>query len=322
MRGLFVLVALFAAQPAGALDIQWVEVSDPGNAADAAVNCLNVTADCGSVPYAYDISQYEITNEQYVAFLNAVATTTDTYGLYSSDMDVALLGGITQSGSPGSYTYAAKSGRENEPVVFVSWYDALRFANWLHNGQPTGVQGPATTEDGAYTFSGATTSSARNAGALSFLPTENEWYKAAYYAPSPPGYYAYPAGAEAATTCAAPGATPNTANCESAVSALTEVGSYTGSPSPYGTFDQGGNVYEWNEAATGANDSARGIRGGDWLGFADDTAAASRGGNQFPTSEYDWVGFRVARPAPEPGPGLLGMTAVLGLAASRRRRVN
>ena len=61
-------------------------------------------------------------------------------------------GGITRSGGSGSYTYSAIAGRGNMPVNFVSFYDALRFANWLHNGQPTGAQDNTTTEDGAYTI--------------------------------------------------------------------------------------------------------------------------------------------------------------------------
>ena len=59
-------------------------------------------------------------------------------------------------------------------------------------------------------------------------------------------------------TCAAPSATPNTANCEVAVGGPTDVGAYTLSASPYGTFDQGGNVSEWNETGLG---STLGIRG-------------------------------------------------------------
>src|SRR5262249_36788583 len=85
---------------------------------------------------------------------------------------------------------------------YVSWGDAARFANWLHNGQPTGPQNASTTEDGAYTLNGATSSAAlmaitRNAGGRWFIPTENEWYKAAYYQPAAQGgdsdsYWAYP----------------------------------------------------------------------------------------------------------------------------------
>ena len=62
---------------------------------------------------------------------------------------------------------------------FTSFWDAARFTNWLHNGQPTGPQGPGTTEDGAYHDVGDQTLFGRNAGAKFFIPTEDEWYKAA-----------------------------------------------------------------------------------------------------------------------------------------------
>ena len=93
-------------------------------------------------------------------------------------------GGITQSGTSGSLTYSTIAGRDNLPLNYVSFYDSLRFSNWLQNGQPTGAQGNATTEDGAYTITSAgiaNNSITRNAGASIFLTSENEWYKAAYH---------------------------------------------------------------------------------------------------------------------------------------------
>ena len=72
----------------------------------------------------------------------------------------------------------------NKPINFVNFFDALRLANWVNNGQ-----GSADTETGAYTLLGGTavpsnaTTVTRNSGATWFLPSENEWYKAAYYDP-------------------------------------------------------------------------------------------------------------------------------------------
>jgi hypothetical protein len=83
--------------------------------------------------------------------------------------------GITQAGMSGYHTYSAADG--NKPVAFVSWYNALRFVNWLHNGQPSGARGPATTEDGAYTFSGPSAPGGRNAGARFFLLRQNTLFE-------------------------------------------------------------------------------------------------------------------------------------------------
>jgi hypothetical protein len=75
-------------------------------------------------------------------------------------------GGITRSGGAGSFSYSAISGRADMPVVDISYYDTLRFANWMQNGQPnTGSQTSATTEDGTYTFSGIQSVGPRHAGA-------------------------------------------------------------------------------------------------------------------------------------------------------------
>jgi len=109
---------------------------------------------------------------------------------------------------------------------------------------------------------------------------------------------------------------------------MTNVGSYTGSASPYGTFDQGGNVYEWNEtiAATGSSVAGRGLRGGFW-GSCCPSSDFAAGGAYFgylPGEDDGAVGFRVAMIpggyVPEPGTGLLVIAGLLGLAGWRRAR--
>jgi len=107
-----------------------------------------------------------------------------------------------------------------------------------------------------------------------------------------------------------------TSDCDSTVAAVTTVGAYTGSASPYGIFDQGGNVWEWNEEIVSG--SGRGVRGGDWNNVAS-YLAASNPPYSGPTNESSNIGFRVASLVPEPGPGWLGMTPVLSLAAWRKR---
>ena len=317
-RGLSLAVLLFVfglAPAASAVTIDWTFVGNPNNA------CETQSEGCfGAVGTAYYIGTAEVTNSQYAEFLNAKAAA-DPLALYSEGMGTEF-GGITRTGSSGAYSYSAIAGRANMPVNFVSFYDTLRFANWLNNGQGSG-----DTETGAYTLIGGTatpsngTTVTRNAGATTFLTSEDEWYKAAYHNAlglAATDYFDYPAGSNAQTTCSGPPG-PNHANCGAAVEDLTVAGNYFGSDSPHGTFDQGGNVAEWNEAIIGG--SSRGVRGGSFLDDPFELSALARNAFREPGDEDSIVGFRVA---PEPGTGLLRMTGLLmtgllGLAHRRKR---
>jgi sulfatase modifying factor 1 len=304
--------------PAPAVTIEWASIGNPGNPADAPSPTKCFVPECGSVPYDYRIARYETTNERYAEFLNAVDPDgSNALSLYNANMDSdAIAGGISfVSGNPPGEKYLAKAGFESRPVTYVSFYDALRFANWLDNGQ-----GAGDTETGAYTLLGgeATPSNGltvtRNAGANVFLTSENEWYKAAYYSPGGV-YFDYPTGTDTPTGCVLPNAdTGNSANCSDAVGMPTNVGEYGQSASPYGTFDQGGNVAEWNESVVVG--TRRGFRGGG-VGGSNTELRVQNPRDADPTTELYFLGFRVA--APEPGPGLLGITAVVCLALQRSR---
>jgi formylglycine-generating enzyme required for sulfatase activity len=257
----------------------------------------------GAVGYDYRIASHEVTNDQYALLLNAVATT-DTYGLYNTEMDTnPTFGGITRSGSSGTYTYTVKPGFEDKPVVFVSFWDALRFTNWLHNGLRPGAQDATTTEDGAYTITPAgiaANSIARNAGARVFVTSRNEWYRAAYYDDVSSTYFDYPTGTDVATSCTLPaGDTGNSANCGPVVGALTDAEAYPLSSSPSGTFDQGGNVWEWNEETQDGSD--RTLRGGSWS-IDQGAMASSIQTSLLPEDEFVIVGFRIAGELPIPFP--------------------
>jgi sulfatase modifying factor 1 len=250
-------------------------VGDENNASDAATGF-------GAVNYAYQIGAREVTRAQYANFLNAVATT-DTHGLYNPNM------GITRSGSPGNYSYTATDGMRS--VAWVSWYDALRFANWLHNGQPRGVPGADSTEFGAYTFSGETSVSARNTTAQVFLPNENEWYKAAYYqGGSNAFYWAFPTRSDTPPLALLPGASDNAANYDRVTNTVTVGGAYPASQGHYGTHDQAGNLWEWNEADI---DGDRGLRGGSYNDYMLLLHASYRD-SQSPSQKNEFVGFRIA----------------------------
>jgi len=277
--------AAHAQSPPSSVTFDWVTVGDPGNACDP----QGVGRCFGAVGYTYRIARHEVTSAQYAAFLNAKAAS-DPLGLYNTAM--ATLGGIARSGSAGSYTYGLVPGRESWPVVNVSFFDALRFANWLHNGQGNG-----DTETGAYTLlGGAPTPSnpmvQRNAGATVFLATDEEWYKAAYYDTSLAIFYDYPAGIDAVIVCSAPTPAPNTANCGGAAGGFTPVGSYPNSRSPSGTLDQGGNVSEWTDGDVGVLEN-RTIRGGA-SAYAPERLRGQVQDYDDPWYETSRMGFRVA----------------------------
>jgi formylglycine-generating enzyme len=302
---------LLIASSASAVPMAWTPIGDPANACDPlSQGCF------GAVGYGYAIGTYEVTNAQYAEFLNAKAAA-DPYGLYNG----SGMPGIARNGSSGSYTYGAISGSESKPVSVVSFYDALRFANWLSNGQ-----GAGDTETGSYTLLGGTaipsnTDLTRNPNATIVLATEDEWYKAAYYNALGTSYFDYPAGSDIQTSCTAATATPNRANCNFAVSSNTlAVGSYSGSPSPYGSFDQGGNVAEWLETPQSTTSSPwlRLIRGGSW-GDSPSVLAGSVRGSSSPQIERASVGFRLVL-IPEPSTGLLVIAGLLGLVGRRRGR--
>jgi formylglycine-generating enzyme required for sulfatase activity len=317
------LLSLLITSSASGVTMDWTPIGDPGNPTDPdpdTVHCGSSGAPCGAVGYGYSIGTYEVTNAQYTEFLNAKAAS-DPLGLYTTNMgDPGAsnngYGGITRSGSDGTYTYSAIAGRENMPVNWVSWYDALRFANWMNNGQGNG-----DTETGAYTLLGGTPQPSnsdivtRNPGATILLASENEWYKAAYYDASSASYFAYPAGSNPQTTCASPTATANRANCLTGGGGdLTPVGSYTGSASPYGTSDQGGNVWEWTDVNNG---SFSRFRGGSFDGSSFNLSASTGLAGGSPSASSNNRGFRLVM-IPEPSTGLLVLGGVLALVGWRR----
>ncbi len=110
----------------------WVVIGDPGNPEDTII-ARDGSSGYGSVDHVFRIAEYEVSNAQYAEFLNAVAKT-DPNQLYWSAMEHQVFGGIVRSGDVGNYTYGLKPNMANKPVNYVSWFDAARYANWIHNG--------------------------------------------------------------------------------------------------------------------------------------------------------------------------------------------
>jgi formylglycine-generating enzyme required for sulfatase activity len=328
--GLVLLTLCCATSAQSAVMFDWAIVGNPGNAP------YSTSTGIGAVDYVYRISKHEVTNAQFAEFLNAVAAT-DTHGLYSISMGFTTVGGITRSGDPGSYTYSVKpdavgqgpNGSDytyaTKPVVDVSFLQAMRFVNWLENGQPTGVQDASTTEDGVYAITDGLREM-RNPNATFFIPSEDEWFKAAYHKNDgvTGNYWRYPTSHDTVDNHLLSADTGSSANYKAGdlfttgnpSYPLTDVGAYTLSTSPYGTFDQAGNVYEYTEGLAFGIDLQRTSRGGSWYHQPHFMQASYEPFGRGPESGLITWGFRVASkyvPIPEPRTILLGTIAMMGM---------
>jgi len=281
---------------ANAFTMDFVTIGNPGNAADT----TGSPNPAGSVDYTYSIGKYEVSREM-IDKANSAGVLGITYSSYQSS-------------------------RGNQPAGGISWVEAAKFVNWLNT---------STGSQAAYKFDGSgniqlwsSTEAGYNANNLFrnnlakfFLPSTDEWYKAAYGSPGGT-WYNYPTGNDVIPSRVAGGTDANTA-----------VYNYTGSAdinnagglSAWGTMAQGGNVWEWNETAfDGINDTAREnrvIRGGSSFYLYEIGLDSSHLLSGIPTGlpVDDW-GFRVASSIPEPSSlsmlGLGGVVLVLG----RRRK--
>jgi len=316
----------------GSFSGEFVTVGDPGNTADT------IGAGYGAVSQTFDIMKFEFTNQQYVQFLNSVdANGTNPNSIYNANMGTDARGGISFTGGAAAGSkYAVKTNMGNKPVNYVSWFDAARVSNWLHNGATSS----SSMETGAYNLNNATSGNAvaMIAGARFFIPSENQWYKAAYYkgGSTNAGYWAYATQSNSVPTSVtangtgdgSAGSSGNSANYNNAADwgsplqngNVTTVGT-NGGPSAYGAFDMTGNVREWNDLDSSS--SSRGLRGGDWGSISSNLSSSTRNSGS-PSNEINRNGFRVASLSsdaaiPEPSMMVIGMVFGLGGLAAKRR---
>lgn len=319
----------------GLASVEMVTVGDAGNVAYTGAHQPWMPATVGAVAQKYNIGKYEVTAGQYTEFLNAVAKT-DTYGLWNSTMsDSSGNGcGVLRTGASGSYEYSVTSDWANRPVNCVTFWDACRFVNWLQNGQRTGLQNATTTENGAYALNGYTGSDGtgvfRNSGAKFYLPNDDQWFKAAYYkgGGTNAGYWTFATQSNIIPVSELPpgrNEPPGSANYRTTqlvdpVHHTTEVGAYVSSPGTYGTFDQAGNVSEWDEQIC-IGYTNRAFRGGAWSNGGGNLYPVTSVGGLTPDSIRSSIGFRIAG-VPEPCSLVMLFVGAISLLAYawRRRR--
>lgn len=281
--------------------VEFVDIGNPNNVADI----TGSPNPAGSVSYVYRIGKYEISEEM-----------------------------IDKANTAGGLGITADLRGPAKPATGVSWNEAARFVNWLNvsSGYAPAYKFALQPGDAGYNANSSIelwnagdigynpANPFRNQLAVYFLPSMDEWYKAAYYDPVTESYYDYPTGSNAAPTGVESGVLAGTAIYGQSLPADITL---AGGRSPYGTVGQGGNVYEWEETefdlVNNSSFSVRGFRGGDWSSaFADSMAATVRDTSGLPTSPNSFVGFRVAS-IPEPGSWLLLAIGLVCLGLWRRK---
>jgi hypothetical protein len=257
---LLVTVNFALADTIRGINIDFVTIGNAGNAADT-----GGTIGCGAVSYDYRIGKYEVTNAQWDTFTAAAGAPT---------------------GNDGGYSVSAYFTGAQQPTNCISWYEALQFCNYLTSGDKS---------KGAYQFSGNNSNpgsflginraaAQASYGKIYVIPTEDEWYKAAYYKPDGSGYSLYANGTDIAPIAGVQ------SNYGYAIDALWNVG--TGTQEQNGTFDMMGNVWEWNE--TLIYFGYRCLRGGSCSYDVSYLSSSYRYDGYFPSDEDVIVGFRVA----------------------------
>ena len=290
---------------ANQFSIDFVEIGNPGSAGRANA----YPSGLGSVNYVYSIGKYEISRDMITKFNSATGI-----GITMADM--------TNYGGNGA----------NRPASGISWNEAARFVNYLNTSK--GYQA-------AYKF---TTSGAndnidlwgsgeynqnnpfRHKDAYYFLPSADEWFKAAYGSPSGT-WYNYATGSTFPTRISG-GTASGTAVYGGSSYGVFGPADITnaGGLSAWGTMGQDGNVWEWKESAWDfTNDSATELRELSGISFANDQGVGYAGNRNTkdPTNDLDenfTLGFRVAS-VPEPSSLSLLLAGGAVFAAARRRRL-
>ena len=265
--------------------VDFVSISQTNNTAD--------TTGYGAVPYNYRVGRYEISQLQ-----------------------------VTKATQIGMANVSAGAWTGSQPAADITWYEAAAFVNFLNTNSGKTAAYNLTFSNSQWTmavwsseqaWTAGGTNLYRNKDAFYFLPSENEWYKAAYFNPAGSNYFLYPTASSSVPT----------AVYDRAASVPSTVDS-AGGLSPYGTTGQGGNVFEWNESAFGgANSSAsdvRARRGGAWDSDGVSLRSSVRDGN-VPTLEGNFIGFRVAS-VPEPSTYALLLMAGAGWLLWKRRKAS
>jgi hypothetical protein len=284
---------------ANQFQMDFVTIGNPGNTADT----TGLPNPVGAVSYVYNIGKYEVSRDMITK-----ANAAGSLGITMFSMSLYGGNGV------------------NRPATGISWNEAARFVNYLNTSQNYQAAYNFTTSGandnitlwGEGEYSGS--NQYRHKDAHYFLPSRDEWYKAAFGSPDGT-WYDYATGSDSLPTAVYSGTSGAVYGQGFFLSQGPADINDAGGLSAWGTMAQGGNVWEWIESAfDGTNRSPykeRELRGGAWHNWFGSYVGAKSRASLPPFGESgDYDGFRVAS-VPEPSSGLL---VLLGLSAVLRRR--
>jgi formylglycine-generating enzyme required for sulfatase activity len=262
----------------------FVTIGNAGNTAD--------TTGYGAVGYNYQISATEVTIAEFSAFTNATG-----------------VGGNENYWNDGTRTVGTAA-----PSSKVSLYEAMKYCNYITSGN---INNGLYEDKGGGVWGAKMDRAAVMAGSVKYfaVPTEDEWYKAAYYKPVNDGSYSLYANgtANSPTHGTTDGWNYYNSGYVNGAPNYTWTAGYGGTEQN-GTYDMMGNVGEWMEASSGV------IRGGGYNPDSENILSSSYRGSISPANESYRVGFRVVA-IPEPASAMLVFFgAGIGMAIHRARR--
>ncbi|MGP1273584.1 MAG: SUMF1/EgtB/PvdO family nonheme iron enzyme [Phycisphaerales bacterium] len=320
----------------------FVTIGDPGNDPWMGTDVSGRITNPGSIDYEYRIARFETRTSQFIEFMNTLGQLSPQTAIFQEPGSWGGVGFVEPDGSV-RFELANSPTAADQPVIGISWRLSAIYCNWLHNDKGQ------TLDDlnfGAYDTSTFMTDpdnppnlldqASRNPGARYWIPSLDEWLKAAHYdpdknGPGDGGWWQYPNGSDQPLTPGLPGEPGAQTSYQLDVAQFDErtipVGAYPDVQSPYGLLDVSGSAAEWTETYLPDIFQTSRIFGGSSAGpnpFADLgvnlDAIAYLGSESLVGSPGGPQGIRIASAVPSPtSSSLVGITLIAGGARRRRR---